>query len=198
MSVHSAGHPTLVDNPHGTSLKTGQVSTWIKEILYSIVLVLTVFGVAYTSIVKQPIILYWEILAPIIGVVCVSAGWRNAGGKVARLRLVATQTLHWLAFLIVMNLILLPVVQRILNASATGLAVFTLLALGTFTAGVHVISWQVCLLGVAMALAIPAIAWIENSALIVFLTMGLALGIAGVSWWLWQRRHRADVDLEVR
>jgi hypothetical protein len=161
-------------------------------------LVLTVFGVAYTGIVKQPIILYWEILAPIIGAVCVSAAWHDADGKVARLRLVVTQTLHWLAFLMVMNLIMLPVIQKILNASATGLAIFTLLALGTFTAGVHVVSWQVCLLGIAMALAIPAIAWIENSVLIVVLMTALALGIAALSWWFWQRKHRANAGLEVR
>jgi hypothetical protein len=34
-----------------------------------------------------------------------------------------------------------------------------LLALGT-TAGVHILSWQVCLLGLIMAFGIPAIAWI--------------------------------------
>ncbi|KAA0682507.1 hypothetical protein DTW90_36810 [Neorhizobium sp. P12A] len=192
MSLQSGGHSAQA----ATSPKPGKVRAWIKEILYIIVLVLTVFGVAYSSIVKQPIILYWEILAPIIGAVCVSVGWRDTDGKVARLRLIVTQTLHWLAFLIVMNLIMLPVVQRILNASATGLAIITLLALGTFTAGVHVVSWQVCLLGVAMALAIPAIAWIENSALIVVLMMALALGIAALSWWFWQRNHRIDADLE--
>jgi hypothetical protein len=64
--------------------------------------------------------------------------------------------LHWAAFLLVISMMLLPNVQRILNASATGLAVLMLLALGTFTAGVHVLSWQVCLLGIIMALGVPA------------------------------------------
>jgi hypothetical protein len=82
-----------------------------------------------------------------------------------------------------MNMLLLTSVQRIFNASTTGLAIFTLLALGTFTAGVHVLSWQVCLLGLVMALGIPAIAWIENSALIVMLIFGVAIGIAVVIWW---------------
>ena len=66
---------------------------------------------------------------------------------------------------------------------ATGLAIFTLLALGTFTAGVHVLSWQVCLLGLIMALGIPAIAWIENSALILVLIVGVVVGIGIVIWW---------------
>ena len=123
-------------------------------------------GVAYTSFSKQPIVTYWELLAPVIGLVCVGTGWQNASDKTAKFRLISTQALHWLAFLVVMNLMLLPSVQRTFNASATGLAIFTLLALGTFTAGVHVLSWQVSLLGLIMAFGIPAIAWIENSALI--------------------------------
>jgi hypothetical protein len=88
-----------------------------------------------------------------------------------------------------MNMMLLPSVQRIFNASATGLAIFTLLALGTFTAGVHVLSWQVCLLGLIMALGIPAIAWIENSALLLVLVVGAVLGIGVVFWWQFHERR---------
>ena len=60
---------------------------------------------------------------------------------------------------------------------------FGLLALGTFTAGLQVMSWQVCALGVAMALAVPAIAWIENSALLVTLIIASVIGLAVVLWW---------------
>ena len=107
----------------------------------------------------------------------------SADDNAKRLRLIATQALHWLAFLVVMNMMLLATVQRDFNAAATGLAIFTLLALGTFTAGVHVLSWQVCLLGLIMALGIPAIAWIENSALLLVLVAGVVLGIGIVVWW---------------
>jgi hypothetical protein len=117
----------------------------------------------------------------------VGAGWENANDYSKRLRLIATQSLHWLAFILVMNMMLLASVQRDFNAGATGLAIFTLLALGTFTAGVHVLSWQVCLLGLIMALGIPAIAWIENSALLLVLVAGTVLGIAVVFWWRWRQ-----------
>jgi len=167
------------------SRNSQRVSFWIRELPFSLVLTLTLLGVAYTSFLKQPIMGYWELLAPIIGAVCVGAGWPSATDRNARLRLVWTQTLHWIAFLVVMNMMLLPSVQRILNASATGLAVLTLLALGTFTAGVHVLSWQVCLLGLVMALCVPAAAWIESSALIVVLIAAAALGIGIVVWWHW-------------
>jgi hypothetical protein len=160
-----------------------RVSFWIRELPFALVLILTTIGVAYTSFSKTPITGYWEILAPLIALVCVGAGWENADDSANKFRLIATQALHWIAFIVVMNLMLLASVQKNFNANATGLAIFTLLALGTFTAGVHVLSWQVCLLGLVMALGIPAIAWIENSALLLVLVAGVVVAIVAVFWW---------------
>jgi hypothetical protein len=159
------------------------VNFWIRELPFALVLILTTIGVAYTSFSKKPITGYWEILAPLIALVCVGAGWDSADDNAKRLRLIGTQVLHWLAFVVVMNLMLLNTVQREFSSAAAGLAIFTLLALGTFTAGVHVLSWQVCLLGLIMALGIPAIAWIENSALLLVLVFGAIAGIVAVFWW---------------
>jgi len=147
--------------------------------------------VAYTSINKKPLILYWEILAVLTGVLCVFAGWPHAKNKDARVRLIWTQALHWAAFLVAMNLLLVSDVQRMLNADATGLAVLLLLALGTFVAGVHSLSWQICALGVVMALSVPAIAWIEESALIVLLAAIALLGLGSLFWWFGRRRTPA-------
>jgi hypothetical protein len=179
-------HPASSSVPHvGPPRRTAHVSFWIRELPFTLVLILIIAGVAYTSFSKKPIVGYWEILTPIIALVCVAAGWQEAGDKSGRLRLVVTQALHWFAFLLVMNLMLLSSVQRIFTAETTGLAIFTLLALGTFTAGVHVLSWQVCLLGLLMALAIPAIAWIENSALLVVLIVVALVVVGTVFWWHW-------------
>jgi len=178
--------------PQGTTLPAAaapRASLWLKELPFVLVLVLTIVGVAYMSFSRQPMFLYWEILAPLIGLVCVGAGWQGAGDRAARLRLILTQALHWLAFVIVMNLMLLDAVQRSFNAASVSLAIFTLLTLGTFTAGVHVFSWQVCVLGLVMALGIPAIAWIENSALLVVLVAGALLAIVAVLAWYWHERH---------
>src|ERR1700722_20492894 len=164
-------------------------SFWLGELPFSVVLILTIAGVAYTTFARRPIAGYWEILAPIIGLVCVATGWQEAGDRTGRLRLIVTQALHWGAFLLVMNILLLSSVQRIFTAQTTALAIFTLLALGTFTAGVQVLSWQVCLLGLIMALGIPAIAWIENSALLVVLIAGAVIAIGAVLWWHWRQRH---------
>jgi hypothetical protein len=177
---------TSVDQPAG--LPTGikhklwHPGFWLRELPFSLVLILTLIGVAYTSFSKQPITGFWELLAPLIALVSVATGWKNATDRQARIQLIGTQMLHWLAFLVVMNLLLLPSVQRDFSAQATGLAIFTLMALGTFTSGIHVLSWQVCLLGLIMALGIPAIAWIQNAALISVLAIGVVAAVAIVLW----------------
>jgi hypothetical protein len=161
---------------------------WIRELPYGVVLILTLFGVAYASYSREPNAGYWDLLAPVIGVVCVGAGWQRAEDKSARLKLIWTQALHWIAFLVVMNAMLLPGVQKMLNVGANGLAILTLLALGTFTAGVHILSWQVCFLGLVMALGIPAIAWVEESSLFFVIIAGATLAITAVLWW---HRHQS-------
>jgi hypothetical protein len=101
---------------------------WLKELPYIAVLALTILGVAYTSVSQQPLIGYWVFLAVAIGLVCVTTGWLHIHDPKARFRMVWTQALHWLAFLIAMNIVLLPEVQRMLNAPATGLTLLMLLA----------------------------------------------------------------------
>jgi len=162
---------------------------WMRELPFSLVLIATVVGVAYASFSNKPIILYWEALAPAICVVCIVSGWPSARDRAARIRLLATQTAHWVSFLVVMNLLLLPSVHKVFNANATGLAVFTLLTLGTFTAGIHAFSWQICLLGVVMSVGIPAIAWVENTALTALVVLAGVISIAIVVWWHWPRKH---------
>ena len=165
-------------------------SRLLRALPYLIILILTLVGVAYTSINKKPLVYYWEIVAVLTGVLCVVSGWRHAG-KDGRVRLVWTQVLHWAAFLATMNLLLYSDVQRMLNADATGLATLLLLALGTFVAGVHTLSWQTGVLGVVMALAVPAIAWIEESALILVLAAIAFVVLAAIFWWFGRSRSSA-------
>jgi hypothetical protein len=189
-STEPGPHAVQPTVPHVAAPRAPHRSSfWIRELPFSLVLLLTLGGVGYTSFSKHPILIYWEILAPIIGLVCVWYGWPNASDNAARLRLIGTQVLHWFAFLLVMNMVFLPHVQRLFTAGSTGLAIFTLLALGTFTAGVHILSWQVCLLGLIMAFGIPAIAWIENSALLLILVAAVVVGIGFAIWWHFRERR---------
>lgn len=118
----------MIDATEPTTASTIQrrrTRFWLYELPFSLVLVLTIFGVAYETFSRQPIKQYWEILAPFLVLICIGAGWHNAVDVAARWRLIITQVLHWLAFLIVINMMLLPSVQRNFSANATGLAIFT-------------------------------------------------------------------------
>jgi hypothetical protein len=81
-----------------------------------------------------------------------------------------------------MNLVQMPGFQRLLPVPATSLVLLMLLALGTFLAGINLLSVQICFLGLAMALAVPAIAWLKQSALFLLLAVVLLIGL-GITFW---------------
>jgi hypothetical protein len=175
--------------PHASRpLYPPSASFWLRELPYVVVLILTLFGVAYASFSRQSMVGYWEFLAPVIGILCVIIGWPHAHDQAARVRLIWTQAAHWAAFLVAMNLLLLSGVASLLSPDAIGLTILTLLALGTFVAGVHIQAWQICVLGMVMGLGVPAIAWVERSALLLLLGT-VALAAIGVALW-WGTRKR--------
>lgn len=162
---------------------------WLNELPYLIVLALTLFGVGYISTFNQPLVAYWEFLAIFTGAVCVFAGWPHAHDGPARWHLIWTQALHWGAFLVAMNLVLLPSVQAIADSDTTSLTILLLLALGTFLAGVHIGSWRTSANGVVMALGVPAIAWLDQAALLLTLIVVAVAGLAAA--FFWRRREMA-------
>lgn len=158
--------------------QSGGALSWLRTRLpYLIVLILAMIGVAYTSMSGRPLYGYWEFLGFSIGLACIAIGLRQTTDKTERRRILVTQSLHWLAFLIAMGILLLPSVNTFLNGPATGLALMLLLALGTFVAGVHV-STEIAVLGIVLALTVPAMAWLKQSALMLVL---IALVIGGLA-----------------
>ena len=103
--------------------------------------------------------------------------WAKRENRHDQLRLMWTQALHWIAVLITMNIMLLTGVQRALAWPATSLVLLMLLALGTFLAGLNLLSLPICFLGVALALAVPAIAWLKQSALFLVLIAIFLIGV---------------------
>ena len=63
-----------------------------REWPYLMVVVLALFGIAYTAVSRKPMSLYWIAFAPLIGVVCVAARWRDARNRDERLRLLYTDS----------------------------------------------------------------------------------------------------------
>jgi len=161
-----------------------------RELPFLVMLLLSFAGIAYTTFAQQSSALYWEILVPIFAVICIVTGWHPAYNRREHWRLLWTQILHWGAFLAAMQLMFMPGVQRVMNTGANGLSVLILLALGTFVAGVHARAWQISIVGIVLALGVPAIAWVEQSALLVLLAI-LALIALALGLWFVVHRLRA-------
>jgi hypothetical protein len=166
-----------------------------RELPYFVMLSLAIFGIGYVSFTGNPSDFIWMSLVPVFGVMCVVGGWRHTKGKDDRWRLIWTQALHWLAFFIVMNLIYMPEVRSVANNNAAGLNLMTMLALATFVAGIHAQAWQICGVGLILALAVPIVAWVEQSALI-FLVIAVGLVFIAASIWLAMHKEirRASED----
>ena len=163
---------------------------FIRDWPYLVMLVLAIFGVAYASIAPQAMTTYWTILGPVFGIICVATQWRDVEGPEAHWHLIWTQAFHWLAVVLAMYLVLLVNVKQMMNADASALVVLTLLALGTFTAGIrHAAGWRVCLVGVVLGLGVPAIAWLEQSTLLLLLVATVLVAIA-VLYFMHNRRER--------
>ena len=169
----------------------GPRSLFIREWPYIGMLLLAIFGVAYESIAPEAMTNYWKILGPVFGIICVATQWRDVEGPGAHWHLVWTQAFHWAAVVLAIYIVLLVTVKQMMNADASALVVLTLLALGTFTAGIrHAAGWRVCLVGIVLGLGVPAIAWLEQSTLLILLIAAVSVAIAGL-YFMHRRRERA-------
>jgi hypothetical protein len=161
---------------------SGKASFLRRQLPFLTMLILAIAGVAYSNISRQPLVGYWEFLALVMGIVCVVTEWAGLDEKRARVRLIWTQALHWVAVLIAMNIMLLSNVQQHIPTLATSLTLLILLALGTFLAGLSLLSPQICFLGLALALAVPAISWLKQSMLFLTLAVIFLAGLGLIFW----------------
>jgi hypothetical protein len=165
----------IADRPDWGSFLRGQLP-------YISVLGLAIVGVAYTNMAHQPLVGYWEFLALATGVVCVVAEWPKLDDGQAHLRLIWTQSVHWVSVLVAMNIMLLSGVQQFVAAPATSLMLLLLLALGTFLAGLNLSLLPICFLGLALALAVPVVSWVKQSILFLVLIVVFLVGVAVTFW----------------
>ena len=89
-----------------------------------------------------------------------------------------------------MRLLYLPEVRGVLNDNAAGLTLLTVLALSTFLAGLHTGAWRIVVVGIVLALGVPAAAWLEQSALLLTVEAIVVAGLVGL--FLWARSRLRD------
>ena len=162
-----------IDEPPSDATQSGPGSFLSNEWPYLVMLLLALIGVALSSLSSGVMLLYWEAVIPVFALACFFARGapRNSRERIVAIR---QEVLLWLAVFLSMRLLMLPELSAMLNSDATALMLLTVLALGLFAAGNQIGSWRIALVGVLLAAAVPGIAWIERSALLV------ALGVIGV------------------
>lgn len=164
-----------------------QVVRWMREDWpYITMLLLAVVGVA----LQLPAV-YWICVIPVYAVVCIVAGWPNFTTAEAHRELVTVQTLNWLALIVAIYILYNAGVQGVLNTNASGLVMLTLLALGTFMAGLQARVWRICGLGAVLFLAVPGIGWLDQSIMLLVGATLVVIAIGGLTWWLGQRGDHA-------
>lgn len=175
----SSAAPAPAAPPPSRSL-AGEI---VGQAPYILMLAGAFIGVAYAAFSAAPSPLYWKILTPCFGLLCVFAGWSGAPDRGGRVRLIWTQAAHWAAFLIAMLLLFRPEVQAAMPGRSTEIGLLLLLALGTFVAGVHAGSWRIGAVGALLAVSVPLLAFVQQTALLIVATLLLA-GATGAAF-LW-------------
>jgi len=159
--------------------------SWLlQDSPYIAMLLLALAGVIF----RLPVA-YWVVLAPLFGVICVVVGWRRFETREARLELLSTQALSWFALILAIYALYSYGVQGVLNTIATPLVMLTMLALGTFVAGVQVRVWRISAVGAVLFLAVPGIGWLKQSAPLLAIATLAIIAIGGLTWWVDYRRH---------
>jgi hypothetical protein len=172
--------------PLATPPQRSPVVSWlVEDSPYIAMLVLVLVGVT----VSMPAA-YWAVLTPVFGVICVVAGWRHFETREARLEMAYIQGLSWLALIFAIYVLYSNVVQGVLNENSTSLAMMTLLALGTFMAGLQARVWRICAVGAFILVAVPAIGWLHKSAVLLVVAALVVIAVGGLTWWVDQRRRR--------
>ena len=156
---------------------------FLHDIFYIAMLVLALAGVVFRLPVS-----YWVILIPVFGVITVAEGWSHFSDRSERLGLAYRVALNWCAMLLAIYLLSNDGVRGVMNANATSLSMVTLLALGTFVAGVQARVWQICGVGGLLFLAVPGLGWLDQSPLLLTAVTCLFVALGGLAWWVSQRR----------
>jgi hypothetical protein len=177
----------MTDGPVGAESahlpqQSAALKWFLHDIFYIAMLAMALIGVIFRLPVN-----YWVILMPVFGVITIAEGWNHFSDRRERLGLVYRVGLNWCALLLAIYLLSNTGVSGVMNANATSLAMMTLLALGTFVAGVQARVWQICAVGSVLFLAVSGLGWLDQSPLLLTAATGLIVALGCLAWWVNQR-----------
>jgi hypothetical protein len=175
-------HVNAEPNTIPAAKKSRLLEWFLHDSFYIAMLVLALAGVVFRLPVS-----YWVILTPVFGIITIAEGWTHFSDRAARLGLVYRVALNWCALLLAIYLLSNDGVKGVMNANATSLSMMTLLALGTFVAGVQARVWQICAVGCVLFLAVPGLGWLDQSPLLLTAATLVFVALGGLAWWVSRR-----------
>jgi hypothetical protein len=167
-----------------------RIGSWrpmFDVIAAAVMLALAFVGVA-ASDVSTASQTYWSLLAIVFGLICLGLDWVHEPRGTQWWKAALKTGLHWFGVLLAIELVYVLIAAGRLTNADTGLMNGTILALGTFTSGVHT-NWRVAVIGVALGLGTAVVGYVEQYLWILFI---LALAALGVIVAVARMRRRAD------
>jgi len=160
--------------------KSSFASRWfLNDILFIAMLLMAMTGV----ILRLPV-MYWIILTPIFGLISIAEGWSRFPTPSERVEMAYRVAAIWCALLVCIYLLYSSSMQGVMNLNASSLAMMTLLALGTFVAGVQARVCRICGVGAILFLAVPGVGWLDQSPLLLAAAAFAIVALGGGVWWI--------------
>jgi hypothetical protein len=176
----------------GLGLKLSFLSQWFWNDIFFIGMLL----LALTGVILRLPIVYWVVLTPIFGLISIAEGWSHFHTRRERVGFAYRVAAIWCALLLCIYLLYSSSVQGVMNLNASSLATMTLLALGTFVAGLQARVWQISGVGAVLFLTVPGVGWLDQSPLLVTATAFAIVVLGGVVLWVKQRHANAEADAQ--
>jgi hypothetical protein len=141
----------------------------------AVMFVLAFIGIAASDVTTTSQT-YWLLLAIVFGLICLGLDWVHEPRGTSWWKAALKTGLHWFGVLLAIELVYVLISAGRLTNADTGLLNGTILALGTFTSGVHT-NWRIALIGLTLGLGTAAVAYVEQYLWILFILALLTLGI---------------------
>jgi nitrogen fixation-related uncharacterized protein len=109
----------------------------IHAIIAFVLILLSFVGVLLTNFMSTVAWKYWNISIPIFALLCIGLNWADNQSRPYALKLLFQEVLHWSGILLTIYLVSVFVHYGLISNIDAGLFVLTLLALGTFMAGIY-------------------------------------------------------------
>lgn len=131
--------------------------------IYSILVILSVVGVAIMDYSVKYGFWYWLAMAIVFGVVSIGLAWKSdqdtPGDQSGRVK---KQALHWGTLIVGIMMVFLMQTARVFNDPSTpGLLALLLLSLTAALAGVH-FNWRMAIVGLILAATFVAVVMLED------------------------------------